>query len=102
MTIPNITIWNLRNGQCPSGFVLVDRSTPYGNPFIMQEEAERDYVCNVFEDYANELLKLEPHWLDPLLDVHGLACWCFPKRCHAETLRRLIYQLQETMKQKVI
>jgi len=69
-------------------FVLVDRGTDWGNPFIMHTEEERDAVCDQFELYALWRLTIEPHWLDPLIG-HNLGCWCAPKRCHAETLMRL-------------
>lgn len=68
--------------------VCVDRGSVWGNPFIMHSEFQRDEVCNAFEDYAAWRLSYEPNWLKPLRGKH-LACWCSPKRCHAETLRRL-------------
>jgi len=67
---------------------FVDRGTDWGNPFIMDHEDERDYVCDMFEKYAIWRLSVEPTWLDRLRDQH-LVCHCAPKRCNAETLRRL-------------
>ena len=67
---------------------FVDRGTAWGNPFIMNNESERDYVCNMFEKYAEWRLSVEPNWLLALRGQH-LVCHCAPKRCHAETLRRL-------------
>lgn len=70
--------------------VLVDRSTPWGNPFIMQVDnpTERNRVCDEFEEYAIERFSKDPDWLKPLIGKN-LKCHCFPKRCHAETLLRL-------------
>lgn len=70
---------------------FVDRGTDWGNPFIMDQENGRDYVCDMFEKYAIWRLSVEPNWLVPLRD-HHLVCHCAPKRCHAETLRRLANQ----------
>ena len=85
------TIFNLK-AVCSlmQPFTKVDRSSPWGNPFIMrnQTEAERAYVCDQFEQYARWRLAQERDWLEPLRGKH-LACWCAPKRCHAETLLRL-------------
>jgi len=67
---------------------FVDRGTNWGNPFVMYGEDDRDRVCDLFEKYAIWRLTVEPNWLDSLRD-HHLACHCAPKRCHAETLRRL-------------
>lgn len=68
--------------------VSVDRGTDWGNPFVMHSEAERHYVCDMFDKYAKWRLTVEPHWLNPLKG-RWLACWCTPRRCHAETLWRL-------------
>ena len=80
-------IFNLRSG-CQSGVIRVDRGTDWGNPFIMDGERERDRVCDLYEQYAKWRLTIDPLWLEPLRGK-DLACWCAPKRCHAETLRRL-------------
>ena len=68
--------------------VRVDRGTDWGNPFIMEREADRDKVCDLYEQYAAWRLTVEPDWLEPLRG-RDLACWCAPKRCHADTLIRL-------------
>ena len=65
--------------------IKVDRGTDWGNPFVMQHEQDRDRVCDLFILYANWRLTVEPMWLVPLRG-HNLACWCAPKRCHADTL----------------
>lgn len=73
-----------------NGAIRVDRGTDWGNPFIIRghSEAERHRVCDLYELYAEWRLTVEPGWLDPLRG-HDLACWCAPKRCHADTLLRL-------------
>lgn len=65
--------------------MLVDRTTPWGNPFPMKDESERDNVCAKFLVYAVTRSKVEPQWLKPLRGKN-LRCWCAPKGCHAETL----------------
>ncbi len=90
------TIYSKRRGTsaAPSGAISVDRSTPFGNPFIMRQEGDRDAVCDAYEQYARDRLTREPGWLVPLRGV-DLVCWCQSpadvrkKRCHAETLMRL-------------
>lgn len=84
------TIYNMRgrNGIVPAGAVLVDRSSDWGNPFVMHGEADRDRVCDLFADYAQWRVARQPDWLEPLRGK-DLACWCAPKRCHVETLREL-------------
>ena len=87
-------IINLRGKSTGHGeFVIVDRSSPWGNPYFMKTEAQRGEVCDKFEPYAVDRLKKEPRWLDHLRD-QNLACWCAPKRCHAETLMRLANEVR--------
>lgn len=85
----DVKIINLRNPISVSPYVRVDRGTEWGNPFIMrsQSEQERARVCDLYEAYAIWRLTVEPKWLEPLRG-HHLACWCSPRRCHAETLMR--------------
>jgi hypothetical protein len=85
-----VNILNLRRPIMGVEYMRVDRGTDWGNPFVMDNmtEYERKLVCDLFEQYAIWRLTVDPHWLVPLRG-HNLACWCAPKRCHAETLLRL-------------
>lgn len=82
----------------------VDRTSVLGNPFFMQFETQRNEVCDKYEEYfkskinnkdfefMNELCNLLK-----LYEEYGklrLFCWCSPKRCHAETIKKY---LEETM-----
>jgi len=75
----------------------VDRTTLLGNPYEMPNESYRDMVCNLYEQNFKKIIK--PEWIDPLKVVYEeygklrLFCWCSPKRCHAETIRRYILKL---------
>lgn len=85
------TVLSLRGlGLKSLGAIRVDRGSEWGNPFVMHgySDAERERVCNLYEAYAKWRLTVDPKWLDPLRG-HDLACWCSPKRCHADTLLRL-------------
>lgn len=84
--------------------IKVDRETPVGNPYHMRDESQRDLACdryqewfeiqmeqdNEFSRYINNILKIaREHNI-------ALACWCAPKRCHAETIKKYLEQkLQE-------
>ena len=84
--MPSIQQGNLK----ASNTIRVDRGTPWGNPFVIHtnNDVERNRVCDLYELYAVWRLTVEPDWLEPLRG-HDLACWCAPKRCHADTLLRL-------------
>ena len=81
----------VRVSQYLCGAQRVDRGTDWGNPFVMCNEADRDRVCDLYEQYAIWRLTVDPHWLKSLRGKN-LACHCAPKRCHAETLLRLANQ----------
>jgi hypothetical protein len=85
-----LKVINLRLPIIGVQYLRVDRGSDFGNPFIMDgfSERERNRVCDLFERYAEWRLTVEPKWLAPIRG-HNLACWCAPKRCHAETLLRL-------------
>lgn len=88
---------------------LVDRRSPLGNPFVMRNEDQRDKVCNSYEGwfdkrlndnkrdgFKGELARL--HSISKTQDI-TLLCWCHPKRCHAETIKRY---LDERLNQSVL
>lgn len=80
----------------------IDRRSPVGNPYRMLREDSRDKVCDYYEEHFARMLEVEtPHppgdfvrYLNKILDAllqYGrvrLFCWCAPKRCHGETIKR--------------
>ena len=94
-----IRIVNLRNYKpLPDEILIkVDRSSPVGNPFVMQFEQQRNMVCDRYDENFNMLMqkKLFAEYINYIiteLKSHNVAlgCWCFPKRCHAETIKKYI------------
>lgn len=85
----------------PANTVKVDRSTRWGNPFVVGEEGIRDSATAVrlFEQLMQlqKILADDDRWFvftrDRLrADLAGknLACWCKPGApCHAEVLLRI-------------
>ena len=96
-----IVIKNLRV-EAPSAEyqVRVDRTSVLGNPFYMKHESERDAVCDKYEIYFKNKVSLEDNaFMAELRRLYKLAkrygklelyCWCAPKRCHAETIKRFL------------
>ena len=90
----HITIVNLRNTKAYD--FRCDRLSPVGNPFTMYNEAERDLVCDKYEEYFNKQIQTNGKFIEYINKItqhyqqHGsvtLACWCSPKRCHCKTIR---------------
>jgi len=86
-----------------------------GNPFWMGKEADRDRVCDEFEPLFEHVMKEKGQVSGDALALLGgkdramgmykrmrelykiaraqdveLACFCAPKRCHCETIKRFL------------
>jgi len=101
-----IELMNLRENKPQYPYDrIIDRRTALGNPFYMGTDEGRNLVCNEYQkwfyDHINsdmsndhtmlmisELLKLRS-----LYKEYGklrLFCWCYPKRCHGETIKEYL------------
>lgn len=72
------------------GLVLrVDRSTEWGNPFILDVDGDRDEVCSL---YAAMYLPYKRGLIAKAAMHKGklLVCHCYPQRCHADSIAQLI------------
>ena len=99
-----IEIVNLRQlKDVEDGIVIrVDRSSVLGNPFYMSNESMRDEVCDKYQQYFDKKVteKTDDAFMNELRRIYKLAkhnkvylaCWCAPKRCHAETIKAFIEQ----------
>lgn len=91
-----ITVGNKRQG---ARGIYVGRPSPLGNPFPLHHAAERVAVIRDYEDWlAGELLdsssaaSIEMRRLASLARKQDicLVCWCAPKACHADIIKRTI------------
>lgn len=82
--------------------INIMRGSPFGNPFPMKDrsQAERDRVCDEYEVYITKKIaekdtaicsELNRIWrfAKEGKNVY-LMCCCAPKRCHGDTIKRLI------------
>lgn len=68
--------------------VYIGRGSPYGNPFVIGKDGDRDEVCDKYE----AMLLASPQLLATVrnnLKGKDLVCFCAPKRCHGDTLLRI-------------
>lgn len=65
--------------------VRIDRGSPFGNPFIMGKDGDRDAVC---DNYEKHYLPHKPSIRSALPSLRGkvLVCHCYPERCHGDSL----------------
>ena len=66
--------------------VLVDRTTPWGNPY---SKGTRQECIDKFRKYAYKRIVDDPMWLEPLRGK-DLICWCAPKDCHANVILEIL------------
>jgi len=106
-----VSILNLRRYKPQNEWdVKVDRSSVLGNPYHLKTEAGINDVCEKYAEYFyrqaanNPAFKMELDRLIALYKKYGklnLFCWCAPKRCHAETIRKYIFESLSGMDWKV-
>ncbi len=79
-------VFNLRKSrQFSEPVVKVDRTTKWGNPFVLGRDGSRSEVIDKHIQWIAgqpELLKA----VQEELGSKNLACWCSPSRCHADHL----------------
>jgi len=77
----NLIAWAKGRGL----FVRVDRATPWGNPFVLGRDGDRETVIAAYRDHH---LPSRPDLLARLVELRGkaLGCWCAPEGCHADVL----------------
>ena len=82
-----VNIRNVTKGK----YKLVDRRTPYGNPFKIGPDGDRYTVLAKFRSW---IMKPEQRELRKQakkeLKGKDLGCWCKPKSCHAEVWLELV------------
>lgn len=76
--------------KAPAGAVYVGRGTPFGNPFVIGRDGDRDAVI---EKHAYWLSRAEQTGLvrQVQTELRGkdLVCWCSPLPCHADLLLKI-------------
>jgi hypothetical protein len=85
----------------------VSRPSILGNPFNMRNESERDEVCDKYEEWLRRSFVSDLNVRTEILGIANdatkcdvyLVCWCAPKRCHAESIKRLIEEINGVRKE---
>jgi len=76
--------WATKTGK----MVAIDRTSKWGNPFILGQDGDRDRVCDCFEEhYAPN----KDSFTESVSELNGkvLCCHCYPQRCHGDSLIKL-------------
>lgn len=94
-----------KSWRMPEGAIIVDRSTPWGNPFVVGQHGTAEYCVKLYKcmlagwfmiSCPAELVKkqkaAEAYFRKHVRELRGkdLVCWCrTSKPCHADVLLEL-------------
>ena len=82
-------IYNVKiDKDIPEDAVNCMRPSKFGNPYKAYSEADRNIVCDKFEEYVRNNKEFQILVKKELKGKH-LKCCCHPKRCHCLTLLRV-------------
>jgi len=70
-------------------FVSIDRTTDWGNHFVMPKDGTREEVV---ENFQKHYLPYKPSLLGALSALRGkvLGCWCHPEKCHGHIIAEMV------------
>lgn len=81
-------VHNKYHKTAPQYAKYIGRGTPFGNPFVIGKDGDRDEVCDKYEQLLTNTPSLVLRVKSELKGQH-LVCFCKPKRCHGDTLLRI-------------
>lgn len=66
--------------------IYCGRPGPYGNPFIIGKDGDREEVCKKYKDWFYN--PNQSQFRKDIINLKGkiLACWCHPLSCHCDII----------------
>lgn len=85
-----------------SGVVPIDRSSIFGNPFIIGKDGSREEVIEKYRVYFYNRLANDKFFYERVLELSGkvLGCWCKPKACHGDIIVEFLERHKNEMENK--
>ena len=85
--------------------IYCGRGSALGNPYVAKDrtQSERDRVCELYKDTFVSRMKESQSMKDQLNLIWNtgrrngiveLQCYCYPRRCHCETIKDIIMNKQ--------
>lgn len=92
-TAEKTTVINMRTADIhPIHGVRIDRSTPWGNPFHIDNGNTRAEVVHQFAAWVRLSDDPKAIWIrGHVHELRGkqLGCWCVPRQCHGYVLAEM-------------
>jgi predicted transcriptional regulator len=75
----------IRWAESTGNYERVDRKSKWGNPFVLNDDGDRDTVIAAYRDHY---LPHKPSITGSVAGLRGkfIGCWCAPDACHADVL----------------
>lgn len=77
---------NINRGQrCDT---YIGRGSPFGNPFMIGQDGDRDEVIRKYRIHFQQKLQLDKKFKGQVEDLRGktLGCHCAPLACHGDVI----------------
>ena len=87
-------VYNKYHGNAPSDAVYIGRGSPWGNPFVINRDGDRDEVCDKFE----AMVEANPEFKQSVIDnLKGkdVICFCAPNRCLGDYLVKIANEIED-------
>lgn len=86
------------------GDVRIDRKTKWGNPFPLPKESLFARTCVIAQDqmWFEQQEKEGKLDIGELIPAKRLGCWCKPKACHGDYIRKRLSALYNESRQVTI
>jgi hypothetical protein len=97
-----VEVVNMRTCNPPwgqPGDIRIDRATKWGNPFHIDDHNTRESVIGRYEVYFVRISGLD---ISEIATAKRLGCWCKPKACHGDVLKKLIGRYNESKQKRLI
>lgn len=74
-----------------AGVTPVDRTTQFGNPFLLEKDGGTHTREESVEDYRawfKQKVESDPEFRQAVEELRGkkIGCWCKPKACHGDVI----------------
>ena len=78
------TIVNIKTHKCD---VYIGRGSPFGNPYRIGDNGDRNQVLSLYREYFTKRLT-NPKFRDMVLSLKDkvLGCYCVPLKCHGDII----------------
>jgi len=89
---------NKRIDILPQGAVNIGRPSKYGNPFKVKTHTIKDHqiAVDMYRIWLTDMLREYPNFLNTLLDVEYIWCWCKPLPCHGDVILEFVERIKQS------